>query len=124
MRPHDCGLLAAGLIVVAIGGCGTAATRTHRQGGAPPGPPPTLPVTGEVMRSCSGPLVQGQPPRCSDRAVLQSGGHRVVVTGRFSIRLKPGRYRVSVDTCINQETLNVNRPITGLKLIPRCPVPL
>ncbi len=126
MRVRDLGLVAAGLLAVAVGGCGAGAntTRTHGPGGAPPASPPTVLVTGQVTRICPGPLIAGRPRRCSERAVFERSGTRVVVTGRFSVRLRPGRYRVSVDDCANQESLDVKRAMAGLKLVPRCLQPL
>jgi hypothetical protein len=129
LRLRHCGLLVPGLVTVAfavvVGGCGADAARTGGQGGGgPPAAARTVRVTGQVPRSCSGPLLAGRPRPCSDRAVFELGGSRVVVRGRFSVRLRPGRYRVSVDTCVDQETLDVKRAIAGLQLVPRCPVPL
>ena len=51
-------------------------------------------------------------------------GTRVVVHGNFAVQLAPGTYTVSVDTCVDQQKLTVTRPITGLALAPRCPLPL
>jgi len=56
--------------------------------------------------------------------VFARGQTRVPVNGTFTIQLAPGTYRVSVDTCVDQQTLTVTRPITGLQLAPRCPLPL
>jgi len=56
--------------------------------------------------------------------VFARGRTRVAVNGTFTIQLAPGTYRVSVDTCVDQQTLTVRRPITGLQLAPRCPLPL
>ncbi len=95
-----------------MGGCGSTKPSTR------------VSVSGQVARSCVGPLVAGRPRRCSDRAVFAGGGTRVAVNGTFAIRLALGTYRVSVDTCIDQQTLTVTVPITGLQLAPRCPLPL
>jgi hypothetical protein len=112
-------------VAVGLGGCGADAAQTRGPGGGAGATPRTVRVTGQVTRSCVGPLVFGRPRRCFDRAVFARNGKRVSVRGRFSVRLRPGRYRVSVDTCIDQETVYVKKKaIVGLKLIPRCPVPL
>ena len=110
--------LIVGLTVLALGGCGSSTTSST--------PSPVAPVTvsGEVARSCVGPIFAGRPRRCSDRAVFARGGTRVVVHGNFAVRLAPGTYAVSVDTCVDQQKLTVTRPITGLMLAPRCPLPL
>jgi hypothetical protein len=84
----------------------------------------TVRVTGEVARSCVGPLVVGRPRQCSELAVFERGGKKVTVRGKFSVELSPGTYRVSVDTCMDQETLTIRTAITGLMLVPRCAVPL
>ena len=84
----------------------------------------TVPVSGEVARSCIGPIIAGRPPRCFDRAVFVHGRRRVVVHGKFRVRLRPGAYRVSVDTCAAQQTLTVRHAIHRLRLFPRCPIPL
>jgi hypothetical protein len=102
-------LLATALVAVAAG----AAARAR-----------TVPVSGEVARSCVGPIIAGRAPRCFDRAVFIHGRRRVVVHGRFSVRLRPGTYRVSVDTCEAQQTLTVTHAIRRLALIPHCPIPL
>ncbi len=107
-----------GLVVLA-GGCGSSGS--HATG---PAAASTVRVSGDVARSCVGPLVVGHPRRCSDLAVLERNGHRVTVRGKFSVELSPGSYRVSVDTCMDQETLTVRHAITGLMLVPRCAVPL
>jgi len=109
--------LTAGLTVLAVGGCSSSATST-------PPAPARIPVSGQVARSCVGPIIAGRPRRCSDRAVFARGATRVTVHGNFSVRLAPGTYTVTVDTCVNQQALTVTRPITGLKLAPRCPLPL
>jgi hypothetical protein len=102
-------LLAASLIAV-----GAASAATGR----------TVPVSGDVARSCVGPIIAGRPPRCFDRAVFTHGRRRFVVHGRFRVRLRPGTYRVTVDTCVAQETLTVRHAIHGLRLFPHCPIPL
>jgi hypothetical protein len=66
----------------------------------------------------------GRPPRCFDRAVFIRGRRRVVVHGRFRVRLRRGTYVVTVDTCEHQQTLTVKRAISGLNLVPHCPIPL
>ncbi len=102
-------LLAASLIAV---GAGSAAR--HRP----------VPVSGDISGSCVGPIIAGRPPRCFDRAVFIHGRRRVVVHGRFRVRLRPGTYRITVDTCVAQQTLTVRHAIHGLRLFPRCPIPL
>jgi hypothetical protein len=84
----------------------------------------TVPVSGKVARSCVGPIIAGRPPRCLDRAVFSQGRRRVVVHGTFRIRLRAGRYRISVDTCAAQQTLTVKHAIRRLRLFPHCPIPL
>ncbi len=118
------GPLAAGLIVLAVAGCGSDAPRTPAPGLGSPVSTPTVRVSGEVARSCFGPLIQGRARPCSNRAVFERNGSRLTVNGRFAISLRPGNYRVSVDTCVNQQTLRVHRAIMGLKLVPRCALPL
>jgi hypothetical protein len=81
-------------------------------------------VSGKVATSCPGPILAGQPRRCLDRAVYARNGRRVTVHGNFSIELRRGTYRVSVDTCPDQQTLVVKHRVRGLKLVPRCPIPL
>ena len=102
-------LLAASLIAVAPGSA--AGDRT-------------LPVSGEVARSCVGPIIAGRSPRCFDRAVFVHGRRRVVVHGKFRVRLRAGAYIVSVDTCAAQQTLTVRHAMHGLRLFPHCPIPL
>jgi hypothetical protein len=132
-----------GLVVLLAGGCGSGAsgatgsgtsgttgsvtsgttgTSTARTTGS--GSSRTVRVTGEVARSCVGPLIVGRPRRCSQLAVFERGGKRVTVRGKFSAELSPGTYRVSVDTCTDQETLTIRTAVTGLMLVPRCAVPL
>lgn len=107
--------LIAGFTVLAMGlaagGCGSSRVAK-------------VPVSGQVARSCVGPIFAGRPRRCSNRAVFARGGTRVVVHSHFAVRLAPGTYTVSVDTCVDQQKLTVTRPITGLALAPRCPLPL
>ncbi len=114
--------LLAGLIVLAVGltvgGCGSSTTSSA------PSPVARVAVSGEVARSCVGPIFANRPRRCSDRAVFARGRTRVVVHGNFAVRLAPGIYTVSVDTCLDQQKLTVTRPIAGLMLAPRCPLPL
>jgi hypothetical protein len=107
-------LMCAVGVILLSGGCGSSA--------ADPGA--TVRVSGQVARSCVGPIVVNRPRNCSDRAVFERGGKRVTVHGRFSVELTPGTYRVSVDTCADQQTLTVKHAITALKLMPRCAVPL
>ncbi len=102
-------LLAASVIAVASGSDARART---------------VPVSGEVARSCVGPIIAGRAPRCFDRAVFIHGRRRVVVHGKFRVRLRPGTYSVSVDTCGAQQTLTVRHAIHELRLFPRCPIPL
>jgi hypothetical protein len=97
---------------IAVGGCGSSKPSTR------------VSVSGHVARSCVGPIFAGRPRRCSDRAVFARGRTRVAVNGTFTVQLAPGTYRVSVDTCVDQQTLTVTRAITGLQLAPRCPLPL
>lgn len=106
-------MFAVGVVLLA-GACGSSAA----DAGA------AVRVSGQVARSCVGPIVVGRPRRCSNQAVFGRGGKRVTVHGTFSVELAPGTYRVSVDTCTDQQTLTVKHAITGLKLVPRCAVPL
>jgi hypothetical protein len=109
MHPAFTSLMAAGLIAVAAGSPARART---------------VPVSGQVTRSCVGPIIAGRPPRCFDRAVFIDGRRRVVVHGKFRVRLRRGTYRVTVDTCERQQTLRVRHAISGLSLVPHCPIPL
>ena len=112
------------LVVLAVGGCGSTATRTTGRDGGGPATTRTVRVSGEVARSCAGPFVLGRPRRCSDRAAFERNSSRVVVHGKFSIRLRSGTYHVSVDSCINQQTLTITRAIAGLRLVPGCALPM
>jgi hypothetical protein len=106
---------------VLAAGCGSSKSRasdgTDGSGG-------TVSVSGQVARSCVGPIVVGQPRRCSERAVFALAGERVTVRGKFTVKLRRGTYRVSVDTCTDQETVTVTHAISGLSLVPRCALPL
>lgn len=113
------GFAVVGAIVLALGGCGHSGPAGTDQTASRP-----VPVSGVVTRSCVGPLIRGQPRRCQARAVFEGRGRRTTVRGRFSIRLLPGTYRISVDTCADQQTLRLSRPIAGLRLVPRCAVPM
>jgi hypothetical protein len=105
-------VLLTAVSAIAVYGCGSTK------------PIPRVAVSGQVARSCVGPIFAGRPRRCSDRAVFARGRTHVAVNGTFTVQLTPGTYRVSVDTCIDQQMLTVTRPITGLELAPRCPLPL
>jgi hypothetical protein len=56
--------------------------------------------------------------------VLERDGRDFTVHGRFSIELPRGVYRVSVDSCAHQQTIHIKHRISGLKLVPRCAIPL
>jgi hypothetical protein len=107
-------LVSAVCVVLLAGACGSSAADA----------PAAVRVSGQVARSCAGPIVVGRPRQCSDSAVFERGGKRVTVHGTFSVALAPGTYRVTVDTCTDEQTLTVKHAITGLKLVPRCAVPL
>jgi hypothetical protein len=108
-----------------MGGCARQVA-TPAVGQAGDGPPAarTVWVSGEVAQSCVGPIVVGRPPACSAVAGFERQGRRVVVRGAFRVALAPGTYRISVDTCANQQTLTVTRAVAGLKLVPHCPLPM
>ncbi len=80
--------------------------------------PAPVPVSGTVERVCPGPLVAGSPPHCLQSAVLSGSGRRVTVRGRFTVKLAPGRYRVTVDGCPQRTPLTITRALTGLRLSP------
>ncbi len=84
----------------------------------------TVQVSGVVATSCVGPLILGRPPACSDLARFEGNGGAWSVRGTFSISLAPGTYRISVDTCRDQQTIIVSHAIAGLDLVPHCPLPL
>jgi len=117
-------VIAAGVIGIVAGAGAAARADGSRHRHAVPARTKTVPVSGVVARSCPGPIIVGRLRNCSDRAVFVRGRTRRVVHGKFRIRLRPGTYRVTVDTCAEQQTLSVRHAIRGLSLFPRCPIPL
>lgn len=112
---HDCVALAAACLSVLLPiGCG--------RGGGPDRS--SFQVSGIVARSCVGPLIEGRGARCSDRALFEGAGIRRTVHGAFRITLPEGVYTLSVDSCRRQQTVHVNGPISSLRLVPRCVLPL
>jgi hypothetical protein len=120
-------LVAIGCLTIGLTmACGSAARDTRTSGSIASGSPTrtTVRVSGAVARSCPGTIIVGQPPRCSDRAVFTRGHKHVTVRGKFVVRLTPGTYHVTVDSCAHDQTLRIKRAVSGLKLVPHCPLPL
>lgn len=117
-------VVCAGAGGLTVAGCGSAQAHGGALARVADAKPRTVRVSGHVARSCVGPLVYGRPPRCLDIAVFQRNGRRTSVHGAFRIRLRPGTYRVSVDSCMDQQKLRVTNSLTGLKLAPRCALPM
>jgi hypothetical protein len=120
-------LLVIGCLMIGLTmACGSAARDTRVGSSIASGSPThtTVRVSGTVARSCPGPIIVGQQQRCSDRAVFTRGHKHVTVHGKFVVRLTPGTYHVTVDSCTNDQTLRIKHAVSGLKLVPRCPLPL
>jgi hypothetical protein len=119
MRPLGA-VAALAVTAVAIGACGTSGAATEARATAKK----TFAVSGTVARVCPGPIVAGRAPRCSDGAVFARTGKHWTVHGRFTVRLPRGTYEVTIDNCAVKRRVTVTHRISGLKLAPRCAIPL
>ena len=80
---------------------------------------------------CPGPIIAGRERTCRDSAVLERGGRRITVRGRFTVKIPAGTYKVTVDGCSavhtatpkDARTLTFTRDISGLDLVPACAYP-